>query len=137
MSVWSTYASRLMVSMMRPRGSAVEHYSTGCSSGSRTAGARSKCSRYCRRPRAAAAIFTGAFVMIKAIKFVSVPVRDQDRALAFYTGKLGLQVVTDQPFDDRQRWIELRIGGADTRLVLFTPHGHEERIGSFVDFAFV
>ena len=39
--------------------------------------------------------------MIKAVKFVSVPVRNQDRALAFYTGKLGFQVVTDQPFDER------------------------------------
>jgi Glyoxalase/Bleomycin resistance protein/Dioxygenase superfamily len=41
--------------------------------------------------------------MIKAIKFVSIPVRDQDRALEFYTQALGLRVMTDQPFDDRQR----------------------------------
>ena len=27
--------------------------------------------------------------MIKRVKFVSIPVRDQDRALAFYTEKLG------------------------------------------------
>ena len=37
--------------------------------------------------------------MIKAVKFVSIPVRDQDRALAFYTEKLGFTVLTDQPFD--------------------------------------
>ena len=58
--------------------------------------------------------------MITHIKFVSIPTRDQDRALAFYTDKLGFKLVTDQPFDDKQRWIELRIGGADTRFVLFT-----------------
>ena len=57
--------------------------------------------------------------MIKQIKFVSVPVADQDRALDFYTEKLGFTIITDQPFDDKQRWIELRVGSSDTRLVLF------------------
>ena len=57
--------------------------------------------------------------MITHLKFVSVPVSDQDRALAFYTEKLGFRVATDQPFNDKQRWIELRIGSSDTRLVLF------------------
>lgn len=57
--------------------------------------------------------------MIKGVKFVSIPVRDQDRALQFYTEKLGFKVATDQPFTDEQRWIELRISGAETRLVLF------------------
>ena len=75
--------------------------------------------------------------MIKSIKFTSIPVRDQDRALAFYTEKLGFVVATDQPFDDRQRWIELRIPGADTRLTLFTPDGHEDRIGTFSGISFV
>ncbi len=75
--------------------------------------------------------------MIKAIKFVSVPVRDQDRALAFWTEQVGFAVATDQPFDGGQRWIELRIPGADTRLVLFTPDGHEDRVGTFVNLAFV
>jgi len=69
--------------------------------------------------------------MIKGIKFVGVPVRDQDRALAFYTKKLGFSVTTDQPFNDEQRWIELRIPGADTGIVLFTPEGQEDRVGTF------
>lgn len=69
--------------------------------------------------------------MIDQIKFVSVPVRDQDRALAFYRDKLGFKVKTDQPFDDKQRWIELKIPGAETGVVLFTPVGQEDRIGSF------
>lgn len=67
--------------------------------------------------------------MIAAIKFVSVPVKDQDRALAFYTNALGFAVATDQPFSGTQRWIELRIPGAETRVVLFTPEGQEDRIG--------
>ncbi len=74
--------------------------------------------------------------MIRGIKFVSIPTRDQDRALAFWTGQVGFQIATDQPFDDKQRWIELRIPGADTRFVLFTPTGHEDRIGGFTSLAF-
>ncbi len=69
--------------------------------------------------------------MITHLKFASIPVSDQDRALAFYTEKLGFKVVTDRPFTDKQRWIELRIGKSETCLVLFTPDGHEDRIGGF------
>ncbi|MFL5304682.1 MAG: VOC family protein [Polyangia bacterium] len=71
--------------------------------------------------------------MIKGIKFVNIPVRDQARALAFYTETLGLLVATNQPMGtDGQRWIELKIPGADTRVALFTPPGHEDRVGTFV-----
>ena len=69
--------------------------------------------------------------MITHIKFVSIPTRDHDAALAFYTEKLGFRVMTDQPFDEKQRWIELRVGSSETRFVLFTPDGQEDRIGSF------
>ena len=69
--------------------------------------------------------------MITSVKFVGIPVKDQERALAFYREKLGFKVATDQPMGPGQRWIELRIGGAETRVVLFTPQGHEDRIGTF------
>jgi catechol 2,3-dioxygenase-like lactoylglutathione lyase family enzyme len=76
--------------------------------------------------------------MIKAVKFVSIAVRDQDKALEFYTEKLGFQVLTDQPFDDQQRWIELRIpGGTETKVVLFTISGHEARIGTSSNITFM
>lgn len=68
--------------------------------------------------------------MIRAIKFASIPVRDQDASLRFYTERLGFEIVTDQPFDGEQRWIELRIPGAESHVVLFTPEGHEDRIGT-------
>jgi len=74
--------------------------------------------------------------MIKGIKFVGVPVRNQDRALEFYTKKLGFSITTDQPFNDTQRWIELKVPGADTGVVLFTPEGHEDRIGTFQSISF-
>ncbi len=68
--------------------------------------------------------------MITQLKFVGIPTRDQDRALKFYTEQLGFEVSTDQPFDEKQRWIELRVGHSPTRVVLFTPDGHESRIGT-------
>jgi predicted enzyme related to lactoylglutathione lyase len=69
--------------------------------------------------------------MITHVKFVGIPTRDQTRALKFYTELLGFEVATDQPFNEKQRWIELRIGHSQTRVVLFTPDGHEDRIGTF------
>jgi catechol 2,3-dioxygenase-like lactoylglutathione lyase family enzyme len=75
--------------------------------------------------------------MIRAVKFVSIPVKDQDVALAFYTEKLGFQILTDQPFDAEQRWIELRIPSSDTKVVLFTPKGQSDRIGTFSNVTFM
>jgi predicted enzyme related to lactoylglutathione lyase len=73
--------------------------------------------------------------MIRGIKFTSIPVRDQEKALKFYTEKLGFQIMTDQAFG-KQRWIELGIPGAETGVVLFTPPGHEDRIGTFQSMSF-
>ncbi|HWE28038.1 MAG TPA: VOC family protein, partial [Polyangia bacterium] len=50
-------------------------------------------------------------MMIKNVDFVSIPVADQKRALAFYTEKLGF-------------------------TVLFTPEGHEGRVGGFQSMTF-
>ena len=72
--------------------------------------------------------------MITQIKFASIAVADQDRALAFYTTKLGFKVATDQPFSEGMRWIELKIGGAESKLVLFSPPGTEP--GGFSNIVF-
>jgi len=74
--------------------------------------------------------------MIKGIKFVNIPVKDQDRALEFYTKKLGFSVFTDQAFNEKQRWIELSIPGAKTGVTLFTPDGAEDRVGTFQGISF-
>lgn len=74
--------------------------------------------------------------MISHLKFASIPVRDQNRALNFYTEKLGFTIITDQPFDGKQRWIELRIPKAETRVVLFTPDEHLDRIGTYSGLSF-
>jgi catechol 2,3-dioxygenase-like lactoylglutathione lyase family enzyme len=74
--------------------------------------------------------------MIRGIKIVSIPVSNQDRALKFYTENLGFKVATDQAFGPGQRWIELSIPGSDVNLALFTPPGHESRIGGFQPLTF-
>lgn len=74
--------------------------------------------------------------MIRNVKLVSIPVTDQKRALEFYTKKLGFTVYTDQPFSEDQRWIEMKIGGSDTKVVLFTPEAHKAWIGGFSNITF-
>ncbi len=61
---------------------------------------------------------------------------DQNRALDFATEKLGFTIITDQPFDEKQRWIELRVPKAETRIVLFTMDGEETRVGSMMPATF-
>jgi catechol 2,3-dioxygenase-like lactoylglutathione lyase family enzyme len=67
--------------------------------------------------------------MIRGVKFVTVPVRNQKEAVKFYTEKLGFRVLTDQPYDEKQHWIEIGIPGHDTKLVLFTAEFQEAQIG--------
>ena len=69
--------------------------------------------------------------MISHVKHVTIPVKDQDRALEFYTQKLGFKVLADMAFGPSQRWIELKTPHGETQVVLFTPEGHEDRIGTF------
>jgi predicted enzyme related to lactoylglutathione lyase len=73
--------------------------------------------------------------MITHLKFASVACRDQEAALKFWTEKVGFRLVTDQPMGE-QRWIELAIHTSQTELVLFTPPGHDERVGSFFNGSF-
>jgi predicted enzyme related to lactoylglutathione lyase len=72
--------------------------------------------------------------MITQVKFASIPVADQDRALDFYTKKLGFKVATDQQFGEGMRWIELKIGSAETKLVLFSRP--DKQPGGFQDIVF-
>ncbi|MBL6854100.1 MAG: VOC family protein [Alphaproteobacteria bacterium] len=76
--------------------------------------------------------------MITQVKFISIPVKDQQRALKFYTEKLGFRIATDQEMGPGgQRWIELRIGKAETRVVLFTMEGEEARVGTHMNTSLV
>ncbi len=68
--------------------------------------------------------------MISHVKFVAIPVADQARALAFYTEKLGFTVTTDVSMGEGQRWIELDIPGAATKLVLSAFDGRPTAPGA-------
>ncbi|PZG14201.1 VOC family protein [Nonomuraea aridisoli] len=56
---------------------------------------------------------------ITGIRTVGVPVSDQDRAVAFYVGVLGLQKRLDAPVEQfGGRWIEVAPPGAVTTIAL-------------------
>jgi predicted enzyme related to lactoylglutathione lyase len=52
---------------------------------------------------------------------ISVPVSDQQRALEFYTSKLGFETRMDVGYGDGQRWIEVAVPGATTTIALAPP----------------
>lgn len=54
------------------------------------------------------------------IAVVSVPVTDQDRAIAFYTTHLGFAVVADAPMGPTMRWVQLRAGDEQASITLTT-----------------
>ncbi|MFI6678912.1 VOC family protein [Kribbella sp. NPDC050470] len=55
------------------------------------------------------------------IRTIGVPVGDQDRALAFYTGTLGFELLMDAPLPEiGGRWIVVAPPGSPTNLAL-TP----------------
>jgi catechol 2,3-dioxygenase-like lactoylglutathione lyase family enzyme len=55
------------------------------------------------------------------VAVVMVPVTDQDAAIAFYTEKLGLELRSDVPFGNGDRWIEVAPAGGEARLALVSP----------------
>jgi len=59
------------------------------------------------------------------VSTVIVPVTDQDRAIEFYTEKLGFEKRADIPFGESERWVEVAPPGADTTLALMPPREGE------------
>jgi lactoylglutathione lyase len=57
--------------------------------------------------------------MLTKIGTITVQVSDQDKALAFYTQKLGFEKRSDMPMGPDQRWIEVAPPGAQTRILLY------------------
>lgn len=77
---------------------------------------------------------TGAETQIRQLGTVMVPVSDQDRALEFYTEKLGFEKRADIPFGRGDRWVEVAPAGADTTIALVLPRegesvGIQTRVG--------
>lgn len=57
-------------------------------------------------------------IRITRLWTVGVPVTDQERALAFYVGKLGFEKRMDAGFGQGQRWIEVAPPGGTTTIAL-------------------
>jgi catechol 2,3-dioxygenase-like lactoylglutathione lyase family enzyme len=77
---------------------------------------------------------TKASTNITEVGTVIVPVSDQDRAIEFYTDKLGFENRTDVAYGDGNRWVEVAPAGAATTVALVPPRegdpiGVETRIG--------
>jgi catechol 2,3-dioxygenase-like lactoylglutathione lyase family enzyme len=54
------------------------------------------------------------------VAVVSIPVRDQDRAAAFYTEHLGFRVIEDAAMGESTRWLQLAAGDERTTITLVT-----------------
>jgi len=52
---------------------------------------------------------------------VMVPVSDQDKAIEFYTGKLGFELRADVAYGDGDRWIEVGPPGGQAAIALVPP----------------
>ena len=59
--------------------------------------------------------------MLTMVGTITVHVTDQDKALAFYTEKLGFEKRADMPMGPDQRWLEVAPAGAQTRILLYKP----------------
>lgn len=72
--------------------------------------------------------------MIRGVRSVGIYVKDPDRAKAFWTEKLGFELLQDMPMGDgpgAPRWIEVAPPDKSVILVLFTPPEQTDRIGTF------
>ena len=59
---------------------------------------------------------------ITGVRTVGVPVTDQEQALNFYVGTLGLDKRIDVPLGGGGRWIEVAPGGTATTIALVAAH---------------
>lgn len=76
--------------------------------------------------------------MMRQIGLASVYASDQDRALDFYSGKLGFETISDQTLEG-YRWIEVAPPGAETGMTLsLAPLGSdwERFVGGFAPLMF-
>lgn len=63
------------------------------------------------------------------VRFTELPVADQDRAVKFYTEKLGFRVADDRGYNEGWRWLTLEIPGAQTKILLTRKNEGDERDG--------
>jgi catechol 2,3-dioxygenase-like lactoylglutathione lyase family enzyme len=77
--------------------------------------------------------------MLTAVRSVGVYAGDQERSKRFFTETLGFDLIQDTPMEDEPgapRWIEVAAPDRNVVLVLFTPEGDQDRIGTFSNVLF-
>ena len=67
---------------------------------------------------------------ISKVGRVCVTVTDTDRALDFYSGKLGFEKVVDEPMGPGMRWVEVKVADGETTIALAPPPEGQEAGGS-------
>jgi predicted enzyme related to lactoylglutathione lyase len=65
--------------------------------------------------------------MISAVSLTRVFVNDQQAALEFYTEKLSLQKIQDEPYGEGTRWITVSPVGAKIRILLEKAEQEHEK----------
>ena len=68
---------------------------------------------------------TDTSTRISQVATIIVPVSDQDRAIEFYTGKLGFEKRADIPMGEAMRWVEVAPPGAATTIAIVPPREGE------------
>ena len=69
--------------------------------------------------------------MLTRIGTTTVQVTDQDKALDYYTNKLGFKVRADMPMGPGQRWLEVAPPNAHTRILLYKATPQAPGAGSY------
>lgn len=69
------------------------------------------------------------------IKHTVIPVADPDRAIRFYTEKLGFKLLCDSPCGE-DRWIELATFQEGLCIVLHNGQEQQKQIGNFSNIVF-
>jgi catechol 2,3-dioxygenase-like lactoylglutathione lyase family enzyme len=65
--------------------------------------------------------------MIKNVPLIGIFVNDQETALDFYTHKLGLEKVQDEPYGESARWITVSPAEMSIRIVLKKAEKEHEK----------
>jgi catechol 2,3-dioxygenase-like lactoylglutathione lyase family enzyme len=64
---------------------------------------------------------TSTTATVSRVGVVCIPTADQDRAIAFYTEALGLELRADVPFGGDYRWVEVAPTGGEARIAIVPP----------------
>lgn len=74
--------------------------------------------------------------MISSIYCGGVFCNDQQKALEFWTEKAGFTLLGDYPMGENERWIEVALEGAQTRIVIHLASEHGGTVGAFSNLIF-